>query len=594
MSDVRILPLPNGFDPANESHMSQLNRLVSLRAAGWKIFRLDSDHHRVVLIPEGSSGVSDEVKVFKFDRVAASDVKGLVARLEESQAGLTVVSVDVVNGLARMAVLDERRLLVRRLVAQVVGLPVWQVSVFYSQEDEGFTVKLPDGFAWVDSKFHARLLEVCAQVGGVGWFYVMDVVGNVLRLVPGVPPNFPPVVPVPSDVSEHAQEGVWQIGVALPEAGETEGERVAWRFEDSPGLGVGGTTGGGKSVVLNTIIFQHVAAGGRVVLVDDKAKSADFEWLKPWIGDHGWGGDGAESILACLRYVLEEVQVRAARFREWGIQKWSQLTAEQKRKMPLIMLMADEVSQYAVPPAKVAGEKDSPVVVQNRYDIAIAAAINQTLLKITQVARFAGVCFVLSAQSFTLQSGIDPKVKANLGGRLLMGVSASENMREQILADARRAARIPVQVVEGDGSKGVGVAELGGSRVVKAFYSADEQGSQTGFYASMLDRLGVKRLGDGSQAVWSDSDLREYVPEVVDKPVGVLTPRLRRLQEVEHFGQAGDGSQAGSGGSDGGDGSDGGVGSVPVSGGVRASVDGVQSGAQMMEYMGLLAERKGL
>ena len=574
MSDVKILQLPDGFDPANSKHMSQLNNLVSQRAAGWKIFRVETDHHRVVLIPQDSSGVSDEVRVFHFDRVAASDVKGLVARLEETQGGLTVVSVDEVNGLARMSVLDEKRLLVRRLVAQVVGLPVWKVSVFHSQTDEGFTVKLPDGFAWVESKYRTRLLDVCRQIGGDGWFYRMDMVGNVIRLIPGVPPNFPPVVPVPSDVSEHAQEGVWQIGVALPQAGETEGERVAWRFEDSPGLGVGGTTGGGKSVVLNTIIFQHVAAGGRVVLVDDKAKSADFEWLKPWIGDHGWGGDGAESILACLRYVLEEVQVRAARFREWGIQKWSQLTAEQKRKMPLIMLMADEVSQYAVPPAKVAGEKDSPVVVQNRYDIAIAAAINQTLLKITQVARFAGVCFVLSAQSFTLQSGIDPKVKANLGGRLLMGVSASENMREQILADARRAARIPVQVVEGDGSKGVGVAELGGSRVVKAFYSADEQGSQTGFYASMLDRLGVARLGDGSQAVWSQEDLRAYVPEIVDKPVGVVTPRLRALQEQAHHEQ----TEADSGVSE----------AHPP---VQASV---QSGAQLVEYMGLLAERKGM
>lgn len=585
MTEMKSLKLPDGFNPANPDHMAQLERNVAKVLPGYGVYRVENGHNRALLLPKNQLTVSDSdgetVKTYRIDATGLRNVDKQVDSMEAKNPGLSVISVDMTSGYVRMQRLSPESLYARRLFAAALNLHPWEVRVFATQA-HGWRVKLPDGFAYRASRYETPFQEAVETVGAYGWYFTVDTERNIITVIPAKPPTFPKMIPMPENVIAHPELRRSVIGWKLPNLGEKRGEPLILDWKDASGVGVGGQSGGGKSVVIDNVIFSFLAAGGRLYVCDSVAKSADFLPFKPFVAKYGWGCAGPESTLTVLRYLLEEVKIRAKVLKDNGVANWWELPDSVKAEYPLSLLVCDEISQYAVPPAKVPGDKDSPVVLQNKYDISIASAISQCLLKITQTARFAGICWLFAAQSFTMQSGLDPKIKANLQNRLLLGANPGDTLRNQVLKDPKGAPTVPRNIVEEGVDKGVGVAELEGQGafVWKAFFEASTGGVD---YGDMLaERVGghVTPDPDAAEGDIPESVLVGYVPEMADRPAPILTPRMRggdsdsvETLDVDSGGAVSAASQP-----------------VPDLSDGR----GLRSATATAEYMGLLAQAKGM
>lgn len=531
---VKSLSLPDGFNPASEDDMSKLEKNIAKHFPALRLLRVDAEHHRALLVDKNMVEQAETIG-YKFDTVASTNIKKLVADLEEKNPSMSVVQVDTVNGKAFLQRLDDVTLMSRRTLASALGLNAWDIRLSGNRK-HGWQVKLPDTFAWADSKYDKRVLEACEQIGAYGWYYTVNVQNNMLTIIPAKPPTFPKSIAVREEKTIDFRH--IPIGMKLPKLGqtETEGDTLMLDFKDSPGVLVAGMSNGGKSVVINNIIYGFLASGGQVLVVDEHGKGlADYMWVANRLHERGRGFDGLESIVATLRYVLEEAQLRARVLEQYGVANWWELSHEVKQDYPLWLLVADEIAQYAVAPKKIMGDKDSPAVLANLYEISMKSLIYQLLANITKTARYTGICFVYATQQPNQQNGIDPSVRNNLATRLLVGAKVADNIRETALNDPKGAPKVPQNVIDEGRAVGSAVAETpnGEPCVFKAFFELgkNDDGSVlsfTGVLSARLDaRLGVAR-GDGG--VWASEELIRYVPEMADKPVEVLTPRLSRVK----------------------------------------------------------------
>lgn len=309
---MMVVPLPHGFDPGSDRWMSKLDELLAQRAPGYGVYRVETDHNRALILPkeELAADMSVTVDTYKFDAVGASNIPKLVASMEEKNPGKTVTSVDTTTGLATMQVMDDKTLYARRLFAAALSLHPWEVRVFATQA-HGWMVKLPDGFAYRASRYETSFHEAVETVGAYGWYFTVDTERNIITVIPAKPPTFPKMIPMPENVIAHPELRRSVIGWKLPNLGEKRGEPLCLDWEDASGVGVGGQSGGGKSVVIDNVIFSFLAAGGRLYVCDSVAKAADFLPFKPFVAKYGWGCAGPESTLTVLRYLLEEVKIRA-------------------------------------------------------------------------------------------------------------------------------------------------------------------------------------------------------------------------------------------------------------------------------------------
>lgn len=577
MDNVKVVALPQGFNPADSKHMSQLEKLVEAKAPGYGVFRVEMSRQRAVLLPKErlTVGGDNRQDTFRFDTVGAQNVVKLVASMEEKNPGESVISVDMTSGLAVMQRLDDSTLYARRQLSAALGLHPWDIRVFRTQA-KGWLVKLPDRFAWQDSRYGNRVQEAVTQIGEYGWYYTVDSQANMLTVIPSQPPTFPVSIPQPVE-ARHPSEAPRRvrIGMRLPKMGhgETDGEPLILDFKDAPGLLVAGASNGGKSVILNNIIYGFLAGGGQLLVVNEHGKGmADFARWGEYLHEKGRGFDGLESVVATLTYVLEETQVRAKILEENGVANWWELPASVREEYPLWLLVADEIAQYAVPPKKIQGEKDSPAVLENSYEIMMKSLAYQRLAQVSKTARYTGICFVYATQQPNQQNGIDPSIRNNLSNRILVGAKVADNIRDAALNDPKSAPRVPGNVVDGGRATGAAVAEIVNTPacVFKAFYedSVALDGSKEDFTSVLLDRLHEVREPVGDGGAWSEEDIMQYVPQAADRPVGVVTPRLRAGKiETEPVEDS----------------------SVDLSDG-----RGLRTATSTAEYMGLLSQAKGM
>ena len=200
----------------------------------------------------------------------------------------------------------------------------------------------------------------------------------------------------------------------LPERGRETGDWLSLDWKSGPGIMVAAAANSGKSVVINTLIAAALEAGFQLAICDDEDKSVDFQWCRPWIIPHGWGCDSPESAAATLIHVLEICSYRSKLIKQYGVENWWGLPKDEQEKNPLLLLVCDEVAQWAGSVTIPKVSKDNPMRIRAEYEASIHAANITYAMKITQKARFSGVCFLFCGQSTRLQDGFDPGMRVNL------------------------------------------------------------------------------------------------------------------------------------------------------------------------------------
>lgn len=487
---VRV-KLPERFDERKPSHTEAvLAKLAEKHGPGWEVEAVDTEAGSLIATRQAANtqvaAQGDQMVLGLARGTKPSDGDRIAAKFEDANPGYTLTLFDPFVGRAVMTRLTEDEVRCRGAVATALGVKPWEVQIKRAA-DGAFNVQLPR--TYTPSKHYDKLVEVAeAVVGAPGWYVRADAAKLTARIIPGERPMFAPAYAYPF----RSKPDVFRIGIGqtLPAPGE-QSRTLAVNLDGTVGLLVQGLAGSGKSVSINGFIYGALAAGHELAVIDVPHKKADFEWMKPYVRDHGWGCDSLEQALTVVTLVYEEGQRRGKLFDEHGAKKWQDLPASVRAQNPIITLVVDELSGLLTKdPIPKSLPKDHPMRVEAEMRAAAQDMLAVTLTKIPAEMRAAGIRLLYASQQAQSNTGIPPAIKLNIPNRVLLGANPSKQQRGHAFANPEKAPEVPEYIAEDEkASRGVGVAEFEGQApvVFKSYFAPDSD-----FDASLRD-LGVRR-----------------------------------------------------------------------------------------------------
>lgn len=487
--------LPAGFDP--QRHAKALPVAVAkTRGEGWELESVSLERGLATLVRQaavmqveaagdGTDDGSPEAFEIKLPHgTRPTDGDKVAARQADAHPGYHLARFEPHIGRAILARMSDAELRCRFAVANALGVKPWDVMV-RARPDGGFTLQLPPSY--VPSRHDVKLQEVAESVvGRLGWYVQVDARSLVAQVIPSDPPTFPELVPL--DLKHLGEDPMrTPFGLKLPRPGQTATEPIGIDWKAQPFAIVAGLPGSGKTVTLCNIIADHLAAGGDLVLVDDRAKSLDFAWAKPFVRDGGWGCDGLREAVTSLALMHAEGQRRAVWMAEHGYVNW--LDIPEKERFTPVLAVVDEVSALLIGEKLPAGvDKKNPDVVEIIEENRLRFKLQRRITKIIAEQRFVGMRMVLSTQVTNASTGLPPSLKALIGHRLLQGTNPSRTQRQQAFNVESNVPYVP-ENLRGGGiiSKGVGAAELEAQApaIYKGYFATTEA------LAAELRRRGV-------------------------------------------------------------------------------------------------------
>jgi len=297
-------------------------------------------------------------------------------------------------------------------------------------------------------------------------------------IIPSTPPTFPAVftypltAPVPAFSLASTDWAKIPLGHVLPEPGKEVGPVFSIDLLAGAHLQIGGTSGGGKSIMINDFIAGCLARGAELVVVDLPSKSVDFLWCKKFCRDGGWGCDSLPAAVTALALVMAEGERRAKVLALHHVIKWTDLPPDSDVR-PIVVIV-DELTGLFYPEKVPKLAKDHPLVLEANEINLQKAILEKFIKRIAAELRFVGVHLLVSSQVASVATGIDPAMRTNLHHKILMGSKPTDNNRRLVLSDPGRVPKVPGHVqADPVASRGTGVAEPEGREpcVFKSFYS---------------------------------------------------------------------------------------------------------------------------
>jgi len=246
-----------------------------------------------------------------------------------------------------------------------------------------------------------------------------------------------------------------------------------------------------NSVLVNAVVFGALERGHELVIVDVPHKAADFDWVQPFVREHGFGCASGGAAVAAMKLVFEEGERRGKELRRMGVQKWQEAPASWRKDNPPITVVMDEVTGlFAADPIPKSLPKDDPIRIAAEQAVIERDLLRAFTSKIPAQMRFVGIRLILATQQAQSNTGIPPSVKLNLPNRILLGPSATKQARGHAFANPDACPEVPEYITaDGAASRGVGVAELEGrANVVFKSYYADVSA-----YRAKIEKMGRRR-----------------------------------------------------------------------------------------------------
>lgn len=510
------------FDPANNgAHRGLLERQLDKWRAAHPEAReatlefIDRERHVAVLVDRQASSVDmrdDSSLEINLSAEHSKPSKGaeVQAVYETKYPGYRLTVFHPYEGKALLEQLSDAQATARGQLAAAMGLHDWDLRMTPA-EDGGWHAVLDDGIVYQADKYDAKVDAACEQIGRLGWWFEADPKNGTIDIHPGLPKTFPKLVKLPFDRLGTDRERT-PFGVRLARPGE-EAEPAILDWKASPSIYLGGLPGAGKSVFGNDIIADQLATGQVELFVCDHfTKAADYYWARPWIHENGWGCDSLLQALGVLKTCMADIDKggpRAEFFRRRGYQNWYQLTDEEKKQMPLRLVVCDEFTQLTVG-HKSAGSLPKtalPPVWEEKHDAQVKELILRTVTDLVLVGRAYGYRVIILNQVASAATGMPPSLRSAIGNKALMGARASKNQRGLVFNIAESVPECPRNVFDEGVSKGVGSAEFEGQTpfVFKTYFPVLPDGTNDAKALGtwMCDHLG---LPDGiDRAAYLDS-----------------------------------------------------------------------------------------
>lgn len=507
------VPLPRSFDPA--LHEQALRSQIAKNLPGFELDSIDLD--------EGVAHVSKQTTITKvvapterggktFELglprgVKPADGDKFADKFEDANPGYVMTTFEPFRGFAVMTRLSADEIRARAAIAGALSVKPWDVQVS-ARKGGGFKVQLPNNY--VPSKHKTKLEEVASVViGKPGWYVKVNTRDLTAEIIPAELPTFPAAYPYPFDAPTSDPFSI-PIGMDLGGEGRPN-TPLDLRLADSAGFLGQGLAGAGKSVMVNAIVYGALARGHQLAILDVPHKAVDFEWVKPWVRENGWGCESTAAAVTVAQLVYTEGRRRGQVLRQHGVQKWQDLPAAVRRTMPIITLVADELTGlFAADPIPKSLPKDHPVRLEAEQRAAERDLLRAVITKIPAEMRAAGIRLVLATQQAQSNTGIPPSVKINLPNRVLLGAQATKQARGHAFANPDAVPWVPEWIAEDEkAAKGVGVAEFEGqsSTVFKAYYASTDE------YQRRLRALGVPQATNPEPTA---EQIAKFVPRLDD------------------------------------------------------------------------------
>lgn len=474
----RRVKLPTGFDPRRHLR-GVLAKVAETYGAGWEVESMSNDEGQLTLTrfaevtetTPGRHGAKSKVLNLAHG-TKPSDGERIAARFEDAHPGYRLTKFDPFLGQATMTMLSDDEIRCRGAVATALGVKPWDIQVAQAS-DKSFDVELPKSYS--PSKHYGKLVEVAEQViGAPGWYVRASAAELTAQIVPGDLPMFAPAYPYP--VKSKIDMLNLPIGRTLPEPGG-KAQVLGVDLNDNVGVLIQGLAGSGKTVTISGFIFGALISGHQVAVIDVAHKKADFEWMKPFVRENGWGCDSLEQALTVATLVYEVGQRRGELFDEHGVKKWQDLPAKVRAQNPILTLIVDELSALLIKdtiPRSL--PKDHPMRIEAEEKAAARDMLAIVLTKLPAEMRAAGIRLLYASQQAQSNTGIPPAIKINHPNRILLGAGPSKQQRGHAFANPEKAPHVPEYIAEdAKASRGVGVAEFEGqpSVVFKSYFAAE-------------------------------------------------------------------------------------------------------------------------
>jgi S-DNA-T family DNA segregation ATPase FtsK/SpoIIIE len=261
-----------------------------------------------------------------------------------------------------------------------------------------------------------------------------------------------------------------------------EGEPVGFNPKNDPHILCAGASGGGKSVLLQVLLYSIAALGYEIYVIDPTKGGADFQFVKPYAKAFASNVDEAAAV---MKAVYVEVVRRKDLNAAHGVGSYRDLPDSVRPKH--IFVCMDEFTSLMQPDPVSKTPSDDPEVEVER-ELGIAANRRKGYIgtmagKIAREARSAGVTLILATQKLSAKMLDDipgaGDLKTNLA-RTLMG-NATFGEKQSALKNAMEAPEMGDVIPKG---RGLWESTEGNARLIQVWF----EGSQTVLAEKLAER----------------------------------------------------------------------------------------------------------
>lgn len=306
----------------------------------------------------------------------------------------------------------------------------------------------------------------------------------------------------------------------IPFATGVEGEPIEYNFRVDPHLLIAGASGGGKSVLMQSLMFGALMRGYDLYISDPTKAGADFKFAEPYA--KAFTSTVFEAA-AMMKGIYAEVMRRKALVAAAGVGNYRDLPEDIRPKHMVLVLdeFTSLMGQDPVPPASDDPEMDA----EREMIIATNAARTQIGVytgKVAREARFVGLTLFLATQKLsakmldTIPGAGDLKVNLS---RLLMGKAT--------YGDKQSALRAPQDAPDlGDAippGRGLFETTAGAAMAIQAWYDPAEQT----VLAQQLAAHGPAMLTEAEKL-----DLAPFMPKIPNQAADEFAPKTEKVVDL--------------------------------------------------------------
>ena len=191
-------------------------------------------------------------------------------------------------------------------------------------------------------------------------------------------------------------------------AGQNAGSALAINLAAAPHVLIAGTTGSGKSVVINTLVTGVLLAEENPIIVGIDPKRVSFKQYEKGTG--AWKRTAYDTREAMI---LARTLCKVMDYRYAALARMDKV--EVKNEWPKIFLVADEFADCML------GDKK------------VAKLFENYMVRLAQMGRAAGIHLILATQK-PIATVVTPLLKGNLPGRI--GLKTSTAAESRVILDA--------------------------------------------------------------------------------------------------------------------------------------------------------------